>query len=110
DREWRQGHGGDRRGRNPRRSLDWWKPARLRQGSVRVKIALLTGGQDPPYAFGLLRELLSRGIHVVGVGNDELAHIEASGPGTLEFHNLVGTQSQTHLIAKVWRVLRYYGR
>jgi D-inositol-3-phosphate glycosyltransferase len=75
-----------------------------------VKIALLTGGQDPPYACGLLRQLLGRGVHVVCVGNDELAHVQASGAGSLEFHNLVGSQGPDHLIAQVWRVLRYYAR
>lgn len=75
-----------------------------------MKVALLTGGQDPPYARGLLRELLARGIHVACVGSDELADCQAAGTGRLEFHNLVGRQGPTNLMAKAWRVLAYYGR
>src|SRR5205814_1900817 len=76
----------------------------------RVKVALLTGGKDHPYACGLLRELLARGIDVACVGSDELAHYRGAGPGRLEFHNLVGSQGPDRLIAKAWRVLSYYGR
>jgi D-inositol-3-phosphate glycosyltransferase len=71
---------------------------------------VLTGGQDPPYARGLLRELAARGIDVVCVGNDELADCRFVGSGRLEFHNLVGGQEPTNMIAKIWRVLSYYAR
>ena len=81
------------------------------QAGVRVKVALLTGGQDPPYAFGLLRQLLARGVDVACVGSDELAGSRVEGAGHLEFLNFVGDQNlDDTLIAKVWRVLRYYGR
>jgi glycosyltransferase involved in cell wall biosynthesis len=75
-----------------------------------MKIALLTGGQDPPYARGLLRQLLMRGVDVACVGSDELAGSRSPGPGSLEFHNLVGSQEPASAVRKVWRVLRYYGR
>lgn len=75
-----------------------------------MKIALLTGGQDPPYAQGLLRQLLARGVDVACVGSDELAGYRPEAGGSLEFHNLVGSQESTSLIGKIWRVLRYYGR
>jgi len=71
---------------------------------------VLTGGQDPPYARGLLRQLLARGLDVVCVGSDELADSHFDGSGRLEFHNLIGSQEPTNLIGKTWRVLRYYGR
>jgi D-inositol-3-phosphate glycosyltransferase len=70
----------------------------------------LTGGQDPPYAQGLLRQLLARGVDVACVGSDELAGYRPGGSGSLEFHNLVGSQAPTGLMGKIWRVLRYYGR
>ena len=75
-----------------------------------MKIALLTGGQDPPYARGLLRELLARDIDVACVGSDELANYHPGGSGRLEFHNLIGDQRPAPLVPKAWRVLRYYGR
>src|SRR5207244_1483645 len=80
------------------------------EGRPHVRVALLTGGQDPPYARGLLRQLIARGVDVACVGSDELADCRFAGGGRLEFHNLVGGQAPTNVIAKVWRVLRYYGR
>src|SRR5207247_6195716 len=71
------------------------------------RVAVLTGGQDAPYARGLIRELLARRIDVACVGSDELADCDFVVTGRLEFHNLVGSQESTNLIAKVWRVLRY---
>ena len=50
-----------------------------------MKVALLTGGKDPPYASGLLRQLLVRGIHVACIGNDELADRQVAGTGRLEW-------------------------
>lgn len=75
-----------------------------------MKVALLTGGKDQPYACGLMRALLARGIHVACIGGDELADCQGAGGGRLEFHNLIGRQDSPRLLAKVWRVLSYYGR
>ena len=44
-----------------------------------MKVALLTGGKDPHYVRGLLRELPARGVRVVCVGSDELATVPAEG-------------------------------
>ena len=74
-----------------------------------MKVALLTAGKDPHYARALARELRAKGIDVAFVGSDDLMPIQEGGPGRLEFHNLIGPQGGT-LPAKVWRVLRYYGR
>src|SRR5206468_3719882 len=41
-----------------------------------TKIALLTGGKDPHYVRGLLRELTAKGIKVALVGGDALADAE----------------------------------
>src|SRR5438105_2183301 len=76
-----------------------------------MKIALLTGGKDPHYARGLLRELLGKGVDVALIGSDELADFQNAGTGHLELHNLVGSRDPDDcLIVKAWRVLRYYGR
>lgn len=76
-----------------------------------MKVALLTGGKDAPYARGLLRELAARGLEVAVVGNDELAGCEEVRLPRVELHNLVGSQDPGDALpAKVWRVVRYYAR
>jgi D-inositol-3-phosphate glycosyltransferase len=74
-----------------------------------VKVAVLTGGQDPHYAHGLLRALLAQGVCVAFIAGDELTHCQDGKVSGLEFYNFVGSQDPNDgLIAKVWRVLRYY--
>src|SRR5437016_4285860 len=76
-----------------------------------MKVALLTGGKDPHYARGLLRELTARGIRVALVGGDALADAPEAGNGQVEFHNLVGSLAPDDgFIGKAWRVLTYYRR
>lgn len=76
-----------------------------------MKVALLTGGKDPHYARGLLRELVARGIQVALIGGDDLADAEDLGNGYVEFHNLVGSlHPKDGLMAKGLRILSYYGR
>ena len=38
-----------------------------------IEVALLTGGADRPYAFGLTKALMSRGTSLEVIGNDELS-------------------------------------
>jgi D-inositol-3-phosphate glycosyltransferase len=76
-----------------------------------VKVALLTGGKDPHYARGLLRELAATGVQVALIGSEELAGCEGAGTGRVEFHDLIGSQDPGDgLMAKAWRVLSYYAR
>jgi D-inositol-3-phosphate glycosyltransferase len=74
-----------------------------------VKVALLTGGKDPHYVRGLLRALPARGVRIACVGSDELADLPDVETGHVEFHNLIGRQDPEGVLAKIWRVLRYYG-
>ena len=77
-----------------------------------MKVALLTGGKDPHYVRGLLRELVARGVQVAVVGSEELADCQDSN-GRVEFHNLIGSRDPAPtagLAAKGWRVLSYYAR
>jgi D-inositol-3-phosphate glycosyltransferase len=76
-----------------------------------MKVALLTGGKDLPYARGLVRELAARGVRLAVVGDDELAGCEEVRGGRVEFHDLVGRlEPRASVSVKAWRVLRYYAR
>ena len=38
--------------------------------TARIEVALLTGCQDRPYAFGLAMALVAKGVHVDEIGSD----------------------------------------
>lgn len=77
----------------------------------RVHVALLTGGGDRPYAFGLATALLSRGIRLDLIASDEIDSPEFHGKPDVNFLNLRGGQQPGASIpVKVLRVLRYYAR
>ena len=81
----------------------------LRPPSIRV--ALLTGGGDKPYALGMAAALTSAGIHVDFVGSDDLSVPELLANPRLNFLNLRGDQREdASTKAKVLRVLKYYAR
>jgi D-inositol-3-phosphate glycosyltransferase len=83
----------------------------VRETGVRVKVALLTGGGDPHYARGLVRQLLARQVHVALIAWNELADCRDAGTDRVEFHDFFGTPDpDAGPIRKVWPVLRYYGR
>lgn len=86
-----------------------------------MKVALLTGGQDKPYALGLGSALVSQGIFLDFIGSDDLVFAQQPGntlesselPGAtrVTFLNLRGDQSpDASLAKKVARILIYYGR
>src|SRR5437763_1184549 len=76
-----------------------------------IRISLLTGGGDKPYALGMAAALTSVGIHVDFVGSDDLSVPELLANPRLNFLNLRGDQRPgASLIAKALRVLKYYGR
>jgi D-inositol-3-phosphate glycosyltransferase len=76
-----------------------------------VKVVLLTGGKDAPYARGLVRELAERGVRVVLVGHSELAAAADAGNGRVDFRNMVGSLDRDDgLLGKTWRVFTYYAR
>ncbi len=83
----------------------------LPEGSRRpAAVALLTGGSDRPYVFGLGTALLAHGINLELVGSDELENLLPDVQG-LTFLNLRGdNRPGPGLIAKVIRILRYYVR
>jgi D-inositol-3-phosphate glycosyltransferase len=83
-----------------------------RQSSIdNPSVALLTGGADKPYAFGLATSLMSKGVPLDLIGNDDLDCPEFRGKPGVNFLNLRGNQRPDgSLVSKVFRVLMYYAR
>lgn len=76
-----------------------------------MKVSLLTGGGDTPYALGLLGALISKDISVDFIGNDEMGKADIVANKNVNFLNLRGNQnSAAPLVQKFIRVLRYYLR
>ena len=74
-----------------------------------IAVALLTGGGDRPYVFGLTTELLSKGAAVDLIGSDQLDGPEFKNKAGLNFFNLRGDQRpDVDFLNKVLRVARYY--
>jgi glycosyltransferase involved in cell wall biosynthesis len=78
-------------------------------GTRQVEVALLTGGGDKPYAFGLATALMAQGIALDLVAGDELTSPVFDHSPAVTFMNLRGSQaSDVSLLNKVARVLVYY--
>ena len=76
-----------------------------------LKVSLLTGGGDKPYALGLLDALISKGITVDFIGNDDMGNAQTVAQKNVIFLNLRGDQNPTApIIEKIGRVLIYYWR
>jgi D-inositol-3-phosphate glycosyltransferase len=76
-----------------------------------IRIALLTGGGDKPYALGMAAALTSRGIFVDFIGSDDLSVPEVLNDPRVNFLNLRGDQRpDASPVAKALRVLKYYVR
>src|SRR5580692_2757360 len=76
-----------------------------------IAVALLTGGADRPYAFGLATALIPKGAALDLIGSDELDCPEFRGKPGVNFLNLRGNQQpDTSFVRKVSRVLLYYAR
>jgi glycosyltransferase involved in cell wall biosynthesis len=76
-----------------------------------VKIALLTGGGDKPYALGIAAALTSVGMHVDFIGSDDMNVPELLNDPLVNFLNLRGDQRpEASRMAKALRVLSYYVR
>jgi D-inositol-3-phosphate glycosyltransferase len=74
-------------------------------------VALLTGGADKPYAFGLATALIASGVRMDVIGNDDLDCPDFHDTPGVTFLNLRGEQqSKASFIRKASRVLLYYVR
>jgi D-inositol-3-phosphate glycosyltransferase len=77
----------------------------------KAAVAVLTGGADQPYAFGLATALISRGMVMDLIGNDDLDCPDFHHRPGVTFLNLRGDQqSRASFVRKATRVLLYYAR
>ena len=77
---------------------------------VELEVALLTGGFDRPYAYGLAMALLSKSIRLDVIGSDEVDSPEMHTNPNLKFLNLRGSQRATTVAGKASRIVAYYAR
>jgi glycosyltransferase involved in cell wall biosynthesis len=76
-----------------------------------LRVALLTGGGDKPYALGMAAALTSEGISCDFIGSDDLNVPELLTNCRVNFLNLRGNQNpNANPIQKMARVLAYYCR
>jgi glycosyltransferase involved in cell wall biosynthesis len=74
-----------------------------------LEAALLTGGVDRPYALGLARALILKGVGLDVIGSDEVDSPEMHSTPHLRFLNLwPPARARAPLAAKLWRILRHY--
>jgi len=74
-----------------------------------LDMALLTGGVDRPYAYGLAMALVAKNVHVEVIGNDVVDSIEMHTTPGLKFFNLWPVQSaKATSFAKVSRIVSHY--
>lgn len=76
-----------------------------------IAVALLTGGGDQPYAYGLATELISQSVILDIIGSNELDCPEFHGRPGVNFLNLRGDQRpDVSFSAKTLRLALYYLR
>jgi glycosyltransferase involved in cell wall biosynthesis len=87
------------------------EPQRSEEAKVSISVALITGGIDPPYVFGLATALASAGISVDVIGSDILDRPEMHSNSRIRFLNLQRTPAPTFSFPRrVWNLLAYYAR
>lgn len=76
-----------------------------------LSVALLTGGVDRPYVYGLTDTLSSIGMKIDLIGSNELDEPDLRNMPGVNFLNLRGDQrTNAGFVAKVLRVLAYYSK
>jgi D-inositol-3-phosphate glycosyltransferase len=73
-----------------------------------MEVALLTGGFDKPYVFGLTMALIAKSVRLDVVGSDDVDSPEMHATAHLNFLNLRGSKGEAGIISKISRVLIYY--
>ena len=83
--------------------------AQAQEGDSKIEVALLTGGGERPYAYGLTMELISRGVGIDLIGSDDLDFPDFRGKAGLNFLNLRGSQKpEASLVSKITRISLFY--
>ena len=86
-------------------------PRDMTSGRKKLEVALLTGGRDAPYAYGIVTELSAREIQLEVIGGDSVDFPEFHSSRFIRFLNLRGDQSRNAGFGrKLVRVLAYYAR
>lgn len=76
-----------------------------------IAVALLTGGGDRHYVFGLTTSLMSKGVVLDLIGSDDLVFPEILDKPGLNFLNLRGShKSDASFANKVSRIAMYYAK
>jgi len=74
-----------------------------------LRVSILTGGVDRPYAFGLTMALLKKNVGVDVIGSEFIDSSEMHTTPNLKFFNLwPNKRTQSGRAVKVWRILRHY--
>jgi D-inositol-3-phosphate glycosyltransferase len=82
-----------------------------REGSREIAVALLTGGGDKSYVYGLGTTLSARAVAMDIIGSDELDTPEIRDIPGVNFLNLRGSQDpDAGFRIKILRILGYYAR
>jgi D-inositol-3-phosphate glycosyltransferase len=77
----------------------------------KIAVALLTGGSDRPYVFGLTTSLMPKRVELDLIGSPELDCPEFHGKSGVNFLNLRGSQRpDAGFFSKVSRVSTYYAK
>jgi glycosyltransferase involved in cell wall biosynthesis len=77
----------------------------------KIAVALMTGGSDRPYVYGLVNSLISQRATLDLIGSDELDFPEFHALPGLNFLNFRGSsRTDAKLTNKVCRILLYYFR
>jgi D-inositol-3-phosphate glycosyltransferase len=83
----------------------------LRRAPAEIAVAVLTGGFDRPYAFGLSMALISKGLRLDVIGSTEVESPEMYATPGLTFLNLQGNpREHAGLVKRVIRLLAFYAR
>ncbi len=78
---------------------------------IELPVALLTGGFDRPYAYGLAMALVAKGVQLDVLGSDEVDSPEMHTTANLRFVNLWPSRSKKPTaFAKLARILGHYVR
>lgn len=75
-----------------------------------LKVAILTGGQDPHYACGLTRALIEQGVHLEVIGNDTVDGLEMHNVTGLKFLHLYGNKLSGGFFARAKAIAVAYLR